>query len=444
MNKLIITALLGFGFSFSVLAQTVPAKVSTTSVPILPKVWTGVAGDTSIGAISRKNPLHYLHVGETNEVKGWNKYDSPATLTVMKQEGRHLELQFKNPQYQINEVATLSVDGKQIQIASKEASGLFTIEGDKITGCGYSQGANGLFGHWLASYSAWCDEFTVGTKPPPPSTKTVATLPKVWTGILSATNFGGPTRHVPNHAANIGKDKAVKGLTAHDEAPTITILRQEGRHVEFLYKSDFAETKFVAMLSADGKKMQVSSGYSTGIWTIAEDKISGCTFSRGMDGSFAHWFNNYQAYCVDFVAGTIPPVLPKQVAIIPKKWQGAFSLTAEGAPNILNPWHRGNVGKDKEVEGWNAYDSVAVITVQRQTGRHLELLMQAGKFQNTFVGTLSSDGKQLQMVSNNAAYLLSIAGEKISGCGVARGIDQTFSHWLNSYVAFCYEFTAVK
>lgn len=198
------------------------------------------------------------------------------------------------------------------------------------------------------------------------------------------------------------------------------------------------------MLSADGKKMQVSSGYSTGIWTIAEDKISGCTFSRGMDGSFAHWFNNYQAYCVDFVAGTIPPVLPKQVAIIPKKWQGAFSLTAEGAPNILNPWHRGNVGKDKEVEGWNAYDSVAVITVQRQTGRHLELLMQAGKFQNTFVGTLSSDGKQLQMVSNNAAYLLSIAGEKISGCGVARGIDQTFSHWLNSYVAFCYEFTAVK
>ena len=118
MNKLIITALLGFGFSFSVLAQTVPAKVSTTSVPILPKVWTGVAGDTSIGAISRKNPLHYLHVGETNEVKGWNKYDSPATLTVMKQEGRHLELQFKNPQYQINEVATLSVDGKQIHIAS--------------------------------------------------------------------------------------------------------------------------------------------------------------------------------------------------------------------------------------------------------------------------------------------------------------------------------------
>ena len=446
MKKVIIVLLLGINFSHTALAQSVHPTAVTTSDPVLlPKVWTGVAGDTSIGAISRKNPLHYLHVGETSQVKGWNKYDSPATLTILKQDGRHLELQFKSPKYQINEVGTLSVDGKQIQITSKEASGLFTIEGDKIAGCGYSQGTNGLFGHWLASYSVWCDEYSVGTTPAPPSKQAIAALPKVWTGILSATNFGSPTRHVPNHEANMGKDKVVKGWTMHDEAPmTITILRQEGRHIEFLYKSASAETKFIGMLSADGKQIQVSSGYSTGAWTITGDKISGCTVGRGMDGSFTDWFNNYQAYCVDLVAGTIPPAFPQQAVTISKEWKGTFTLTAEGAPNILNPWHRDNVGQEKEVKGWNAYESVAVITVQRQTGRHLELLMQAGKFQNTFVGTLSSDGRQLQMVSNNAAYLLSIVGEKISGCGIARGIDKTFNHWLNNHVAFCYEFTAVK
>jgi hypothetical protein len=444
MKKVIIGVLLGLGFTLSVFAQSAPSPVND-SIPTLPKVWTGVAGDTSIGAISRKNPLHYMHVGEASQVKGWNTYDSPATLTILKQEGRHLDLEFKNPKYQINEVGTLSVDGKQIQITSKEATGLFTIEGDKITGCGTSRGTNGLFGHWLGSYSAWCDEYTVGTTPAAPSTQVVATLPKVWTGFYSSTSLGAANKHNPNHEANIGKDKSVKGLNTYEGPPrTITFIRQEGRHVEFLWKSSRSESKFIGMLSADGKQMAVSSGSSTGIWNIAEGKISGCGVSRGSDGSFTHWFNNYQAYCVDFLAGTIPPEFPQQVVTIPKEWKGTFTLTAEGAPNVLNPWHRSNVGQAKEVKGWNAYDSVAVITLQRQTGRHLELLMQAGKFQNTFVGTLSSDGKQLQMVSNNAAYLLSIVGEKISGCGVARGIDQTFSHWLNSYVAFCYEFTAIK
>lgn len=114
MNKAIITVLLGLGVSLSVLAQSAPPASSSDAVPILPKVWTGVAGDTSIGAISRKNPLHYLHVGEAKQVKGWNTYDSPATLTILKQEGRHLDLEFKNPKYQINEVGTLSADGKQI------------------------------------------------------------------------------------------------------------------------------------------------------------------------------------------------------------------------------------------------------------------------------------------------------------------------------------------
>jgi hypothetical protein len=56
-----LAALLGMGFSFSAFAQTAPSTASTSNAaPILPKVWTGVAGDTSIGAISRKNPLHYL------------------------------------------------------------------------------------------------------------------------------------------------------------------------------------------------------------------------------------------------------------------------------------------------------------------------------------------------------------------------------------------------
>jgi hypothetical protein len=63
MNKVIIGVLLAFGFSLSAFAQSTPPAAATTSVPILPKVWTGVAGDTSIGAISRKKPAALLACG---------------------------------------------------------------------------------------------------------------------------------------------------------------------------------------------------------------------------------------------------------------------------------------------------------------------------------------------------------------------------------------------
>jgi hypothetical protein len=448
MNNLVLAIFLGLGFSLSAFAQTAPiTPVSSDSVPILPKVWTGVAGDSSIGAISRKNPLHYLHVGEANQVKGWNVYGGPATITILKQEGRHLDIQFKNPKYQINQVGTLSADGKQIQITSKEATGLFTIEGNKISGCGVSQGTDGLFDHWLGSYSAWCDEYTVGTTAPPSSTNTVATLPKVWTGNLSATNFGGPTRHVPNHEANIGKDRAVKGWTVHDESPrTITIIRQEGRHVEFIYKSHRAESKFIGMLSADGKQMQVTTGFSSGIWNIEEGKIAGCAVSRGMDGSFTHWFNNYQAYCVDFIVGTSPPATPQSVPILPKEWQGKLFVTSLGATDKFNPKHADNVGKENESQDWNAYDAPITLSIIRQEGRHFEIVHKHPnpRGEISYVGTLSADGKLLQIAGKNYEYFLNLAGDTLSGCGNGRGSDGTFASWKDKYSAVCFTFTAVR
>ena len=438
MNKVIIGVLLAFGFSLSAFAQSTPPAAATTSVPILPKVWTGVAGDTSIGAISRKNPLHYLHVGEANQVKGWNKYDSPATLTILKQEGRHLDLEFKNAKYQINEVGTLSADGKQIQIASKEATGLFTISGDKITGCGSSRGTNGLFGHWLGSYSAWCDEYTVGTSPAPPSTQVVPTLPKVWTGVFSTTQIGAAVKHIPKHEANVGKEKAVKGWNKQDAPRTINIVRQEGRHIEFLIKSPNFEDKWIGMLSADGKQMQVSSGYTSGLWNIGENKLSGCNTTRGSNGTFTHWFNNYVAICSEFIVGTTPPAPPENIPTLPKEWRGTLTNTSIGAQTPNNPNHT------KAPKGWNIVDEARTLTVLRQEGRHLEFLLKSPRGEWKYIGTLSQDGKQLQMASKIHDLPMTVSGNTMSGCGSARGGDGSFSHWINSYSAYCFEYSAVK
>ena len=443
MKKVIIGVLLGLGFTLSVFAQSAPSPVND-SIPTLPKVWTGVAGDTSIGAISRKNPLHYLHVGEASQVKGWNIYDSPATLTILKQKGRHLELQFKNPKYQINEVGTLSADGKQIQITSKEATGLFTISGDKITGCGSSRGTNGLFGHWLGSYSAWCDEYTVGTTPVAPSTQVVATLPKVWTGLIAGTAMGDVSKHNPNHEANIGKDKASNGWNSYEGPRSLTIIRQEGRHIEFLWKSPHLEDKWIGMLSADGKQMQVTSKNASGLWSIAGDQISGCNSSRGANGTFTHWIGEYAAYCINLAAGTTPPALAQNVPVLPKEWKGVASSTSIGATYNANPKHADSVGKEKQPHGWNAYDVPRTMSIVRQEGRHLELLLKYPKGEYKLLGTLSANGKQLLVTGKGYQYLITLSGNTLSGCGSGRGSDGTFASWKEKYTAFCYEFTAAQ
>jgi hypothetical protein len=447
MNSRILAALLGMGFSFSAFAQTAPSTASTSNAaPILPKVWTGVAGDTSIGAISRKNPLHYLNVGEAGQVKGWNTYDSAATYTILRQEGRHLELQFKNSKYQINEIGTLTADGKHIQIASKEASGFFTIDGDKLTGCGSSRGTNGLFGHWFGSYSAWCDEFTAGTVSSPPSAKAVATLPKVWTGVIAATSVGDPSSHNPNSDATGGKEKPVKGWSASDGLRTMTIIRQEGRHIKFLWKSSKLEDQWIGMLSADGKQMQVTNKYTSGLWRIDGDKISGCATASGSKGTFTHWFNNYKSFCIDLAVGATPPVLTQNIPVLPKEWRGMVSSTSMGATWKGHPKHADNVEDKNKALDWNFYEAPRTLTVLRQEGRHLELLLKTPKAELPYpsVGTLSADGKQIAITSKHQKTILTVSGNTLSGCGISRGNDGTFVSWKNKYAAYCWDLTAAK
>jgi len=438
-----ITLLIGLFFAISAFAQsTSPTASTSVSVPILPKVWTGVAGDTSNGAISRKNPLHYLHVGKDKEVKGWNVYDGPASITILRQEGRHLELQFKNPKFQINEVGTLSADGKQIQIASKEASGLFTIDGNKITGCGSSAGTNGSFSHWLGSYSAWCDEYTVGTTTTPTSSQIVPVLAKVWTGILSATNIGRPTPHVPKQEAKVIRDKYIDSWTTHDETPgTIKIIRQEGRHIEFFYISPRAKTKFIGMLSVDGKQMQVTSGYSMGIWNITADKISGCAFSRGMDGTFTRFLNHYQSYCVDFIAGTTAPAFPSNIPILPKAWQGMIAHTNFGFGGKFNT----NTHPSSALN-FSSYDEPRTLEIQEQDGRHLKMVYKTETKSFPLIGTLSFDGKQIAIANNYTAGILNITTDSFSGCATSRGgkVDPTFDEWKDSYAAWCVNLAPIQ
>jgi hypothetical protein len=135
--KSIIGLTLGLGISYLVNAQ---------SIPTLAKVYTGSTTETSINA-SQKNPKT-----QTQKVA--------ATLTIIKQDGPHVEFTYQNPAYKAYEIGTISADGKKLQIAYKGGSGVYDIVDNKLIGCGSGRVNEGPLAQWVNSYYAWCDEFT--------------------------------------------------------------------------------------------------------------------------------------------------------------------------------------------------------------------------------------------------------------------------------------------
>jgi hypothetical protein len=135
--KSIVSLTLGLGMSFLVNAQTIPT---------LAKVYTGNTTETSINA-SKKNPKT-----QTQKVVG--------TLTILKQDGPHVEFTYQNPTYKAYEIGTISADGKKLQIAYKGGSGVYDISENKLVGCGAGRVNEGPFAQWINTYYAWCDDLT--------------------------------------------------------------------------------------------------------------------------------------------------------------------------------------------------------------------------------------------------------------------------------------------
>ena len=141
------------------------------------------------------------------------------------------------------------------------------------------------------------------------------------------------------------------------------------------------------------------------------------------------------SFSVSTVAQTIPT--------LPKEWKGKVAVTAFGTVAKTNPSHSENVGKENAAKGWNSHDVAITITIIRQEGQHLELLLKYPLGEYKLVGTLSKDSKQLMLVSRSSEHLLTLSGKNLTGCGSARGIDGSHEHWMNSFNASCYELTAV-
>ena len=149
--KILLGLLISISLTTTAFAQTFPT---------LAKNWQGTVSVTTYNKNKAKDPNLNIEQGKTSHTKGWSSMDAPATLSILRQEGRHLELLFKTGNYESIDIGTISEDGKQIQISFKTGAGIYNITENKITGCGFSRDTDGASNAGSDRYSSWCDSFT--------------------------------------------------------------------------------------------------------------------------------------------------------------------------------------------------------------------------------------------------------------------------------------------
>lgn len=139
------------------------------------------------------------------------------------------------------------------------------------------------------------------------------------------------------------------------------------------------------------------------------------------------------------------PISAQTAATFPREWKGIATVTAMGVHNPHHPLHRTNTGQSQTPPSWNSYQEARTLQVLRQQGRHLELALISPRGNRAFLnGTLSADGRQLQVVDSIRSITLARQGNQLSGCGAVRGSDGTFDHYFKSYASVCWEFSATQ
>ena len=134
------------------------------NIPELAKSWKGSSTGTSVGVTIGHNPNNPSSPDKGKQGDQFNMFEVPGTLEVVMQKGRHVNMVFSSSYGKTQYIGTISPDGKHIQLVSFHSEALFSLENNKMHGCGHSRGSNGTFEHWSGNFSAWCSEFETISK----------------------------------------------------------------------------------------------------------------------------------------------------------------------------------------------------------------------------------------------------------------------------------------
>ncbi|AUB82397.1 hypothetical protein THSYN_16570 [Candidatus Thiodictyon syntrophicum] len=94
------------------------------------------------------------------------------------------------------------------------------------------------------------------------------------------------------------------------------------------------------------------------------------------------------------------------------------------------------------MKGFGFHENPVTIKIARRQGRHLEVSLTTPLHTSALVGTLSADGRHLQLKGRQLSFFFDIDGNQMSGCGSANGGSGTIENWLDNYSALCAELQA--
>ncbi|MEI8051435.1 MAG: hypothetical protein WCI12_08375 [Actinomycetes bacterium] len=128
----------------------------------------------------------------------------------------------------------------------------------------------------------------------------------------------------------------------------------------------------------------------------------------------------------------------EQVRILPTEWVGTWVGATWGA--AITPHHPKFHTHGHLEHEWHGVTVEATISILRQEGRSLELVIGSSGHESKAVGALSSDGRRLVVVTQEHTYHVSIDGNEMTGQGECRahGSDRS-----DSFSAAMVEFTAL-
>jgi len=118
--------------------------------------------------------------------------------------------------------------------------------------------------------------------------QTIPTLAKVYSGNTVETSINASQKNPKRQTQTF--------------VATLTILKQDGQSVEFIYQNPTYKAYEIGTISADGKKLQIAYKGGSGVYDISQNKLVGCGSGRASEGPFSQWINTYFAWCDDLTA----------------------------------------------------------------------------------------------------------------------------------------------
>jgi hypothetical protein len=117
--------------------------------------------------------------------------------------------------------------------------------------------------------------------------QSVPILPKEWKGVSNHTFL---------------EDKSSGGIQRVSVPATYQVLKQDGRSVLLLFKSELIQSKIIGTLSVDGKQLSIAYSGGAGIYSLNGKSMSGCGVTTKSDKAAKNGVAPYSTWCDEFTA----------------------------------------------------------------------------------------------------------------------------------------------